>query len=130
MAADLVEDSTEGAAASTAVDSGVITVAGVPRAGMGGGAVMAGTEAGVGTAGDIQAGESALVLVPIGRRYPYAYGYPYYSYYPYYPYYPYSGPNAYAPAHADQYNGGNRDARDNSQRQDSNYPGPQRSASA
>jgi hypothetical protein len=64
-----VEASTEGAAASTAVDSGDITEAGVALAGMGGGAVMAGTEAGVGTAGDIRAGESALALagVPIGR---------------------------------------------------------------
>src|SRR5271163_2087602 len=54
--------------------------------------------------------------------YPYAYGYPYY--YPY-PYYPSFGPNAYAPADPDQYNGGNQDARDNSQQQDSNYRGPQ-----
>jgi hypothetical protein len=59
--------------------------------------------------------------------YPYAYGYPYY--YPYYPYYPYYGPAAYAPADPDQYNGGNRDPRDNSQRQNSNYPGPERSPS-
>ena len=56
--------------------------------------------------------------------YPYAYGYPYYAY-PYYPSYPYYGPDAYAPADPDRYNGGN--PRDNSQQQDSNYPGPERS---
>jgi hypothetical protein len=81
--AAVVEDSTEGAAASTAVVSGGITEAGVELAGMGVGAVMAGVdtagaEAGVdtaGAAGDTQAGElelaSALggagVGVPIGR---------------------------------------------------------------
>jgi len=59
--------------------------------------------------------------------YPYAYPYPYY--YPYYPYYPYYGPNAYAPADPDRYNGGNRDPRDNSQQQNSSYPGPERSTS-
>jgi len=76
MAADLAEDSTEGAAVSTAVASGGITEAGVELAGMGVGAVMAGTEAGVGmagAAGDTRAGElpSALagagVGVPIGQ---------------------------------------------------------------
>ena len=58
--------------------------------------------------------------------YPYAYGYPYY--YPY-PYYPYDGPDAYPPADPDRYNGGSRDPRDNSQRQNSEYPGPERSTS-
>jgi len=57
--------------------------------------------------------------------YPYAYGYPYYSY-PYDPYYPYYRPG-YPPADRDPYNGGNRDPRDNSQRQNSSYPGPERS---
>jgi hypothetical protein len=56
--------------------------------------------------------------------YPYAYGYPYYAY-PYYPSYPYYGPDAYAPADLDRYNGGN--PRDNSQQQNSEYPGPERS---
>jgi hypothetical protein len=53
--------------------------------------------------------------------YPYAYGYPYS--YPYYPYYPNYGPNPYAPSDSDRYNGYNRDPRDNSQQQDSSYPG-------
>jgi hypothetical protein len=53
--------------------------------------------------------------------YPYAYGYPYYPYYPYY------GPNGYAPADPDRYNGTDRDPRANSPRQNSNYPAPQRS---
>jgi len=69
MAADLVEDSAEGAAVSTAVASGGITEAGVERAGMGVGAVMAGTAAGVstdGAAGDTQAGELASALVGAG----------------------------------------------------------------
>jgi hypothetical protein len=52
--------------------------------------------------------------------YPYAYGYPYY--YPYSPNYPYYGPDAYAPADPDRYNGGGRDPRDNSQQQNSEYP--------
>ena len=63
--------------------------------------------------------------------YPYAYGYPYYypyypyAYgYPYYPYRPYYGPGADAPPNPDPYDGGNRDRRDNSQRQNSSYPGP------
>jgi hypothetical protein len=59
--------------------------------------------------------------------YPYAYGYPYY--YPYYPSYPYYGPPAYAPADPDRYNRGNEDPSDNSQRQNSSYPGPKRSPS-
>ena len=69
-----VEDSTVGAAASTAVASVGITEAGVELAGMAAGVVMAGTEAGVGTAGVAgvtQAGvgelASALVGVLIGR---------------------------------------------------------------
>jgi hypothetical protein len=57
--------------------------------------------------------------------YPYAYGYPYY--YPYYPYYPYYGPNAYAPANPDRYNGANRDPRDHSLQQKPSYTGPERS---
>jgi hypothetical protein len=57
--------------------------------------------------------------------YPYAYGYPYY--YPYYPYYPYYGPNAYPPGDPDRH-GGSRDPRDNSEQQNSSYPGPQRSS--
>jgi len=67
MAADLVVASTVGA-------SGGITEAGVELAGMAVGAVMAGMEAGVGTAGAAgvtQAGELASALVgvgvPIGR---------------------------------------------------------------
>jgi hypothetical protein len=60
--------------------------------------------------------------------YPYAYGYPYpYSYYPYYPYYPNYGPDASAPANPDRFSGGNRDPQDNSQQQDSAYPGPDKS---
>jgi len=59
--------------------------------------------------------------------YPYAYGYPYY--YPYYPYYPYYGAPAYAPADPDRYNGGNGDPSDNSQRENSSYPRPERSPS-
>jgi len=62
-----VEDSTAGAAASTAVASGGITEVGVELAGM---AVMAGTEAGVGTArvaGVTQAGDAAGVgVIPVG----------------------------------------------------------------
>jgi hypothetical protein len=54
--------------------------------------------------------------------YPYAYGYPYY-----YPYDPYYGPPAYAPADPDRYNRGNGDPSDNSQRQNSSYPMPERS---
>ncbi len=57
--------------------------------------------------------------------YPYAYGYPYY--YPYYPYYPNYGPNGYAPAYPDRYNGTSQDPHDNSQRQNLNYPAPERS---
>jgi len=59
--------------------------------------------------------------------YPYSYGYPYY-YYPYYPYYPYYGPNAYAPADPNRYNGDNPDPRDRSQQQNSSYPDPERSS--
>jgi len=57
--------------------------------------------------------------------YPYAYGYR--SYYPNYPYYPYYGSDAYGPESPDRYSGENRDPRDNSQQQNSAYPGPERS---
>lgn len=64
MAADLVEDSTEGAA-STAVASGDITQAGVDLAGVAVGAVMAGT--GAGAVGVTQAGDAAGVGgIPVG----------------------------------------------------------------
>lgn len=67
MVADLVEDFTAGSADSTAVASGAITEVGVDLAGMAVGAVMAGDEAGVGTAGVTQAGDAAGVgVIPVG----------------------------------------------------------------
>ena len=134
-----------GAAASTAVASGGITEAGVELAGMAGGAVMAGTEAGVGTAGVAgvtQAGDAAGVgVIRLGlgswRRLWLGLGFllgglpvcvwlsllllPLLSVLPIH------GPDAYAPADPDRYSGGNRDPRDNSQQQNSRYLGPERS---